>query len=438
MASVKDIGEELARVPFIDRVKVVRRVGAELPRLFSATAGGIYLIGRDRHMRRIAGFGPELLSVLCERALRSGLHDVGEPLLLAAERRQGSMASAPILDGTTVLGMVIVYRTADAESLDSTDHGAVIALAKVLGRFLVERPTTAPTVGHRVRAASPRPETDYGDDDDPAREFAEPNSSTTEIPTVLANQIRRIQEDLSMAHKIQQRFVGELPSMLPLVCRGRQVRVVRIASEYRPAFEVGGDFYDLVKTSDHKLVAIIGDVSGKGIAAALIMTRAMTELHALAATGRTPAEILAMMNSKLISDGHDDSFVTAVCVEVDMQSQTLRVANAGHVPPVIRRVSGDLFTLRPSSGAPLGLLQGERYSQQEYRFDLGDIIVLMTDGISEALDLMPEPTADSRLNRTIAEARHDARRIVKSLISEADRHCVTRRDDVALVAMQLG
>ena len=341
------------------------------------------------------------------------------------------MASAPILDGKTVLGLVIVFRTRDRESLDTLDQAAVIALASVLGANLVNRGPRS-----HVRAETPRAETDYGEDD-PAREF-DPPQETTEIPTALANQITRIQEDLSMAHKIQRRFVGELPKYMPLVTHGRQVRMLRIASEYRPAFEIGGDFYDLVKTSDHRVVALIGDVSGKGIAAALIMTRSVTELHALATSGRSPGEILGMMNQRLVAEGHDDSFVTVACVEIDMQTQTVRVANAGHVPPVIRRADGQLWPLEVATGAPLGLIAGESYGQSEFRFALGDIVILMTDGISEALDHMPEPTPESRLNQTIAEARHDAKRIVKNLIGEAERQTTRMRDDVALVAMQLG
>ena len=426
MVSVRNVGEELARLPYPDRVSAVRRLGHELPSMFAATAGGIYLIGRDRHMRRIAGVGAEMLPQLCERALRAGIHDLGVPVLLGPDDHFGSIASAPILDGTTVLGMVIIYRTRDAEPLDTLHHGAVMALGAVLSRYLVK--------GGEVRRPRRAPSPDL--DPDPYGRFdrAEP---TTEIPTSLANQIRRIQEDLSMAHKIQRRFVGELPRYVPLVTGDRQVKVLQVASEYRPAFEVGGDFYDLIKTSDHRVVLVIGDVAGKGIAAALIMTRATTELRALAGAGHGPAAILAAMNRQLIADGHDDSFVTAVCVEIDMLNQIIRVANAAHVPPVIRRARGGLLIPKPPSGAPLGLIDDESYAVAECQFDFGDIVVLMTDGISEALDQIPEIASASRLNKTIAAAKHDAQSIISELVSEAGRS-LKRRDDVALVAVQLG
>lgn len=437
MKSVKSVSDELARLPYPERGRAIRRLGHDLPAMFSATAGGVYLIGRDRHMRRIAGVGAEMLPQLCERALRAGIHDLGAPVLLPPDRQFGSIASAPILDGATVLGMVIVYRTIDAKPLDSIEHGAVMALGAVLSHYLVNR--DEPRAPIAMAAPAPPPKLDQVDDrvDDPYGSF-DRDEPTTEIPTSLANQIRRIQEDLSMAHKIQRRFVGELPKYVPLVTRDRQVKVLRIAAEYRPAFEIGGDFYDLIKTSDHRVVVVIGDVAGKGIAAALIMTRATTELRSLANAGHGPAEILAEMNRQLIADGHDESFVTAVCVEIDMSNQVIRVANASHVPPVIRRADGGLLIPNPRSGAPLGLLENESYSVAECQFSFGDIVVLMTDGISEALDLVPEIVPSSRLNKTIAAARHDAKSIVTQLIDEADRHNVKRRDDVALVAVQLG
>lgn len=247
------------------------------------------------------------------------------------------------------------------------------------------------------------------------------------------SELEKLEADLRTAHEVQLRLLGVLPPSLAFDAGGIAVEA-RIASAYQPAEAIGGDFYHLVRLSQNRLLASVGDASGAGVAAALVMVRAITELHTLVTEGRPPASILAEANRRISRGGHDESFVTALCIDIDMMFRTLRIANAGHVPVLIRRADGELVRLGEHSGVPLGMLPVEHYDQDDHHFDLGDILILMTDGISEALDRAP---ATSRLDRAIARADHDPEAIVDSLLYEVAQSGA-HPDDRTLLAVQLG
>jgi serine phosphatase RsbU (regulator of sigma subunit) len=253
-------------------------------------------------------------------------------------------------------------------------------------------------------------------------------SRTHERLTSIGRELKRLTSDLEMARRIQRR-------LLP-VLRG-QVGGLRVAAEYRPAFQVGGDFYDLIPLDDGGMLAVIGDVSGKGIAAALIMARVTSELRRLAQSCASPATLLAELNRLLVDIGSDDAFVTAACLRFDAARTRVAVANAGHVPPVVRRADGTTSILGEASGAPLAMLPEEQYRDQEFTLERGDVVLLMTDGITEGVDACACPLEMSRLLELVHDSSHDVAAICARILAEVERGRARRVDDQAILALQV-
>jgi serine phosphatase RsbU (regulator of sigma subunit) len=207
-------------------------------------------------------------------------------------------------------------------------------------------------------------------------------------------------------------------------------------AEYRPAFEVGGDFYSVSYLGDRVVSATIGDVSGNGVSAALLMSRVTADVERVVAGGARPAAVLTAVNDAL-SSGASDMFVTAACARIDAAQRRLTVANAGHLPVIVRRASGEVFTFGGASGTPLGMLPCE-YGEDELLLEGGDIILLFTDGLLEALD---HPSGHRGLELLVAEvhaAGHDPAAIDERLRMTVDRARLEHvLDDVTWVGLQL-
>lgn len=239
--------------------------------------------------------------------------------------------------------------------------------------------------------------------------------------SVIGRELRRMRGDLAMARKIQRRLLPELPS---------QIGGLTVAAEYRPAFEVGGDFYDLVPTRDGDVVAVMGDVSGKGVAAALVMAHVTAEFRRAVELQDTPGKLLAELNRALVGVG-DDTFVTTVVLRFDATRRRLAVSNAGHLPPIVRRKNGETFLVGENTGAPLAMFAHEDYPIEHVELESGDIVLLMTDGVTEPADLdLP------RVREMVASAPHDPGEICRRLLERA-RKGIRRADDLAMLALQV-
>jgi serine phosphatase RsbU (regulator of sigma subunit) len=211
---------------------------------------------------------------------------------------------------------------------------------------------------------------------------------------------------------------------------------VTVHVEYLPAFDVGGDFYSITQADDGTIAVAIGDVAGKGVAAALVMSRVSADIQRALVAGNAPASVLRKINARL-SDVESESFVTATCIRLDPERRTLTVANAGHLPLVIRRVDGTVLTCGEPSGTPLGMLPSD-YEEQELRLEPSDVVLLFTDGLVDALDFPSGRMGMNLLLALVREAPHDARQISERIRAAVD--AVRSRklvDDVTCVALQL-
>jgi phosphoserine phosphatase RsbU/P len=235
--------------------------------------------------------------------------------------------------------------------------------------------------------------------------------------------------DLARARKIQQGF-------LPAV--REQHGNLRVVAEYRPAFAVGGDFYDVIYLPDGRVTALIGDVSGKGVTAALIMARVSTELRRFATQKLSPRNILERVDEWFAHEPIGESFVTVACVQLQPAHSRWVVSNAGHIVPLLRRRNGPIVRLSEPSGSPLGVglpLAG-RYDEDSFPAEPGDTVVLVTDGLLGPARGPTAGTDELGLRRKLLAAREDMDELRRSLFRRLA--ATPRRDDATLLALQLG
>jgi predicted ester cyclase len=197
----------------------------------------------------------------------------------------------------------------------------------------------------------------------------------------LAQEVRereRIEQDLRVARTIQQ---SSLPKEVP------ELEGWQISPFYRPAREVGGDFYDFHLLSEGRLGVVVGDATGKGVPAALVMstTCGMLQLAARALDSPSPGEVLAQVNETLVARIPSNMFVTCFYAVLDPEDGTLRYANAGHDPPYMRRSNDDADELR-ARGMPLGLMPSMSYEEQGASLSEGESVLFYSDGLVEAHD----------------------------------------------------
>jgi serine phosphatase RsbU (regulator of sigma subunit) len=217
----------------------------------------------------------------------------------------------------------------------------------------------------------------------------------------------RIEQELQVARRIQQ---ASLPKEVPSLA-GWQ-----ILPFYQPAREVGGDFYDFFDLEEGRLGVVVGDATGKGMPAALMMASTRSTLRAVAQASESPGDALRRVNDPLATDIPSNMFVTCFYAILDPKSATLSYANAGHDLPYLHR-NGEAEELR-ARGMPLGLMPGMSYEEGEASLGEGGCVLFYSDGLVEAHDPEGEMFGFPRLRTLVAE--HDAaeRSLVDFLMEE--------------------
>ena len=210
----------------------------------------------------------------------------------------------------------------------------------------------------------------------------------------------------------------------------------KITPFYQPAREVGGDFYDFFELDDGRLGIVVGDATGKGVPAALVMASARSMLRAVAQASYAPGEALSMANDPLVTDIPPNMFVTCFYAVLEPKSGSLSYANAGHDLPYLRRRSGEAEELR-ARGMPLGLMPGMSYEQKEIVLQEGDSALLYTDGLVEAHDPIGEMFGFPRLRSLFAE--HGKERSLEETLLEELYSFVgegwEQEDDITLLTL---
>jgi len=321
-----------------------------------------------------------------------GLMPVTPTLLprdLAAGR--GSTMSTPIVSGKSLEGFLVVQREADAPAFTIENLEGLVALAEGVAGIL-------PVIRSRASASS----------------------------------ASWLEQDMAAAGGVQRTFLPE-----PI---GENSAAVRVVTEYMPAYAVGGDFYDFVDLGHGRVMGVIGDVSGKGVTAALTMARVSADVRRLSTEVSGPAELLERLNHTLVARMQDDRFVTALCVLLDAPNRRWIFANAGHVLPLLRRSTGVVSRVAYSSGPPLGIVAHAQYREETISVAAKDILLLATDGVFEVLSAPRRPCStmgQCQFTELVGSAPHDIGEISRRIVATAQASAGSR-DDLTLLGLQIG
>lgn len=239
--------------------------------------------------------------------------------------------------------------------------------------------------------------------------------------------------ELRIAREIQ---LGILPSNIAECVAGTSFEVCAILE---PAREVGGDLYEVLRLDDGRLLVAVGDVSGKGIPAALFMAVTTTLLRTMARQCRRPDEILLQVNDALAAQNPRGMFVTLLCMIVDPVSGVVTCANAGHPPPVLLRsgVKTDLTLTR--TGMVSGIMPGVEMESETMQLQPGDTLVIYTDGVTEAFNSSAVMFDDARLLECLGSAAgRPADAVASTVLESVRRHAAghPQSDDLTVVVVR--
>jgi phosphoserine phosphatase RsbU/P len=205
-------------------------------------------------------------------------------------------------------------------------------------------------------------------------------------------QQERLERELQLAMEIQQRFQPTAPPLVP----GYELQGISF-----PCYEIGGDYYDFIQREDGRLVIALGDVSGKGTAAALLMSSLHASIHAQTGSHDTLVETISAVNRYLADNIPSNRFVTLFYAELDPESGALSFLNAGHNPPLIVHAAGTVEQLA-SGGLPLGINADADYREGRTHLQMGDVLVIYSDGVTEAASPSGEEFGPTRLYEVVS------------------------------------
>ena len=245
-------------------------------------------------------------------------------------------------------------------------------------------------------------------------------------------QRERLNRELEIAREVQEAL---FPQRLPVVPG------VEYWGQCRPAREVGGDYYDFLELPDGRFGIAIGDVSGKGVGAALMMASLEASLRALASVIDDPAELIERVSSLVFQASSANRYATLFYARYDPASRCLSYVNAGHNPPVVLRSCGGSFQVfRLDTGGPvIGLLR-HSYERGVFSLEAGDLMVLFTDGVSESMNARFEEWGEERLIEFAKTcygfaASEGSRRILSA--AQAFAAGAPQHDDMTLVLLRV-
>jgi sigma-B regulation protein RsbU (phosphoserine phosphatase) len=239
--------------------------------------------------------------------------------------------------------------------------------------------------------------------------------------------------DLRIAREIQ---MGILPADPVAATKGTGLDVHAIVE---PAREVGGDLYEVLRASDDRVVVALGDVSGKGIPAALFMAVTVTVLRAVARQIEEPDEILRRLNDELVEQNPRGMFVTLQCLVFDLKKGRVSAAGAGHHQLAILSAGRPPRLAFPSSGRPAGLMPFNPIERESLPLEPGDTFVLFSDGVSEAMNPQDEFYGEERLLAALAAASSvTSAEIVARVLADVRAFAAGAKqsDDITVLAAQ--
>ena len=230
---------------------------------------------------------------------------------------------------------------------------------------------------------------------------------------------RRLEEQLQMARRIQRGF---LPRQIP------QTSGLEVAASTRFCLEVAGDYYDIIPLAGGATVLAVGDVSGKGAGAAMLMANLQAALRTAVGVGATLPEVVGRINELIVSNTPPEDYITFFVATFDPHRRALTYVNAGHNPPLLRRASGRIEAL-DVGGLILGFMGEVNYEQATVAVAPGDLLLLYTDGVSEAMNTEEEEFGEGRIRAFLAR---DSQKCPADALAALEREVLAFHENAAL------
>lgn len=249
-----------------------------------------------------------------------------------------------------------------------------------------------------------------------------------QLHTAILDQ-ERIRQELTFAQQVQRGFLPTVPLAIP---------GYEFWDFYEAAGQVGGDYFGYITLPNGKHAVMVGDVSGKGVPAALLMAKASSDSKvALLTNPENFGQAMAHLNNAICETSLDDKFITMVLAVIDPETHRLTIVNAGHMSPMIRRRNGEIEEPAEDTvtGLPIGIVEDFEYSEVTTEIAPGDAVVLYSDGINEAMNAAESQFTIDRLRKLLSEVDLPARELGPRLLDDVRKHVAgaKQNDDMTLV-----
>jgi serine phosphatase RsbU (regulator of sigma subunit) len=257
---------------------------------------------------------------------------------------------------------------------------------------------------------------------------------------VVAERIMAAQLAQKRAHEAEMASAAAIQrAMLPSVqASDFAAGQLDIFANMIPAREVGGDLYDIVKLDENRVMITIGDVCGKGVPASLFMAITQTVMRLGVHSGQDLQAEIKAANNLLVANNREEMFTTLFCGVIDVPSGTMTYCNCGHNPPLVLRKGEVTFEPLRNCGPPLGVVDDITYVPRSIALAPGDLLLLYTDGVTEAETSQSDQFGMKRLEQALLETRsHPAREVVEHVIKRVAEFArgTPQSDDITCVAV---
>ncbi len=242
----------------------------------------------------------------------------------------------------------------------------------------------------------------------------------------------RLNRDLKIAEQVQKRF---LPQVVP------SVPGYEFFAHYQPTYQVGGDYYDFVPLAGDRMAVALGDVSGKGVAAALMMAKFSGDTRSCLLTESGTAPSANRLNNLLCAAGIEDKFITLGLCVLDAPTRKLTLTSAGHTPVIVRHADGRAEEVgQEVSGLPLGIMEDSEYQQTEIQLEPGDVVILYSDGVTDARspgEELYDSQSNHRLIKRVAQTSGGPVAVGKAILQDIREFSAghSQADDITLVCL---
>jgi len=241
----------------------------------------------------------------------------------------------------------------------------------------------------------------------------------------------RLEREMALARDIQRSLLPEKPPELP----GFDIAVMN-----EPCYEVGGDYYDFLRLDASTLMVVIADVEGKGISSAMVMSNLQAMLRALAPSLHSLERLAESLNHMVLAGTRGGKYLTMFMGVIDIPGRAISYVNCGHVIPVVVRTEGEPVELT-EGGMVVGLIDNLKYERGRVKFQAGDVLILCTDGITEAMDREQEEYGSKRLVECVqGSISQSAAGVVNAVAADVSAYSRegTHLDDKVVIAIKVG